>query len=109
MLYFLDLPELGLPPLQISPVSDLHLNDLTDLLHLLVLQVLLHHKGLVPLGVDIAVPEQIQLEVQSNLVPLISHLFCCLSLSLAGMDLSINKTILAHCRIHSFFISAILA
>ena len=37
------------------------------------------------------------------------HLFCCLSLSLAGMDLSINKTIRAHCLIHSFFISAILA
>ena len=41
--------------------------------------------------------------------PSLSHLFCCLSLSLAGMDLSINKTIRAHCLIHSFFISAILA
>ena len=62
---FLVLPELGLPPLEIPPVCDLHLNDLADLLHLLVLQVLLHHQGLIPLGVDIAVPEQ----SQSNLVP----------------------------------------
>ena len=45
----------------------------------------------------------------SSVKTVISHLFCCLSLSLAGMDLSINKTILAHCLIHSFFISAILA
>ena len=46
---------------------------------------------------------------QTLSLPAISHLFCCLSLSFGGMDLSIINTILAHCLIHSFFISAILA
>ena len=50
-------------------MRDLHLNDLADLLHLLVLQVLLHHQGLVPLGVDIAVPEHSRVETQSSPVP----------------------------------------
>ena len=37
-----------------------------------------------------------------------SHLFWCCSLSAGGMDLSTMRTVLAHCLIHSFFISAIL-
>ena len=38
-----------------------------------------------------------------------SNLFCCLSLSFGDMDLSTIRTVLAHCLIHSFLISAILA
>ena len=51
------LPELFLPPCQVPPVSYLHLNYLTDLLNLLILQVLLHHQGLVSLGIDVTIPE----------------------------------------------------
>ena len=89
MLFLFSIPELGLSPLQISPVGDLHLNDLTDLLHLLVLQVLLHHQGLVPLGVDVAVPET---EVESNLVPASLPLSpVLLSESLLGRDGSLDQ------------------
>ena len=36
-----------------------------------------------------------------------SNLFCCLNLSFGAIDLSTIKTVLAHCLIHSFLISAI--
>ena len=39
-------------------MSDLHLNDLTDLVNLLVVQILLHDERLVALGVNVAVPEE---------------------------------------------------
>ena len=92
MLFLFSIPELGLSPLQISPVGDLHLNDLTDLLHLLILQVLLHHQGLVPLGVDVAVPERGQTEVESNLVPASLPLSpVLLSESLLGRDGSLDQ------------------
>ena len=36
-------------------MSDLHLNDLADLVYLLIVQVLLHDESLVSLGVNVAI------------------------------------------------------
>ena len=71
-------------------MRDLHLNDLADLLHLLILQVLLHHQGLVPLGVDVAVPGQSEAEFQSNLVPACHLSPVLLPESLLGWDGPLN-------------------
>ena len=71
-------------------MRNLHLNDLADLLHLLILQVLLHHQGLVPLGVDVAVPEQSEAEFQSNLVPACHLSPVLLPESLLGWDGPLN-------------------
>ena len=40
-----DSPKLGLPPLDVLPVGDLHLDDFPDLLDLLVGEELLHHQS----------------------------------------------------------------
>jgi hypothetical protein len=44
--YKIILPKLCLPPLDVLPVGDLHLNDLPDLLDLLVREELFHHQRL---------------------------------------------------------------
>ena len=99
-------PKFSLPSIYIFPVSNFHLDNFIDLFNLFIGQELFHHQSLL----TITASNCISLSV-SNTKP--AYLFlsqyrsCCLSLSAGGMLLSVIKTVLAHCLIHSFFIAAI--